>query len=157
MDATTPAFKNNQFDLIIASDILEHLQNDSLAIKQWYRILKPNGRMIIMVPAFNFLWSSHDLANHHFRRYTKDQLQAVLHQAGLKIERLSYASISTFFPAVIIRFIQRLQPPKTNNFQLRSSHSGFNDILTKIVNFENSVLKYINYPFGVSVFAIVKK
>jgi 2-polyprenyl-3-methyl-5-hydroxy-6-metoxy-1,4-benzoquinol methylase len=157
MDAASPAIKADQFDLIIASDILEHLQNDMAALKQWRRILKPNGVMIVIVPAFNFLWSSHDEVNHHFRRYTKHRLNQALNQNRLHLLRSSYSSFSSFLPAALLRLFQRKTHKKSSSFQLNDRLSIFNPLLTTIVKLENYGLNYINFPFGVSVFAIAKK
>src|SRR5687767_6622160 len=68
-DAMRLPFRENSFDLVVAMDILEHVKDDSLALNEIYRVLKPGGRIIATVPAYAALWSSHDVALMHFRRY----------------------------------------------------------------------------------------
>src|SRR5207253_9325776 len=75
MDGHNPEFEENSFDVIIASDSLEHLQDDMLALKNWNRLLKPGGELYVFVPAFMYLWSKHDVVNQHFRRYTAVELK----------------------------------------------------------------------------------
>jgi predicted SAM-dependent methyltransferase len=65
MDGARPEFGDGQFDTIIASDVLEHIEREELALCEWKRVLKSCGKLIVFVPAFNFLWGGHDAANHH--------------------------------------------------------------------------------------------
>ena len=90
MDAHNLQFEPNNFDLLIASDSLEHLEFDEKALKNWYNILKPGGRILVFVPAYMFLWSEHDTVNHHFRRYTKTELTKKMQQAGFTVKRSCY-------------------------------------------------------------------
>ena len=74
MDGSRPDFGDGQFDVVIASDVLEHIEDEEKALCEWNRILKPSGKLIVFVPAFKMLWSKHDEANHHYRRYSKSEL-----------------------------------------------------------------------------------
>jgi len=165
-------FKNEEFDVIIASDILEHVKDENIALKEWRRILRRNGKMIVFVPAFNFLWSSHDEQNHHYRRYSKATLAKSLKEADFSIERASYWNLSLFFPTFLIRMAQKIINPKSRpwirdsrsrkesgqkNDQLRTLSPLFDNLIFKILKLENWMLKKINFPFGVSVFAVVRK
>ena len=76
-DAANLNFCANSFDVIVASDILEHIEKDDEALKNWQRILKPNGKLLVFVPALKVLWSHHDVLNHHCRRYQKKTLVGV--------------------------------------------------------------------------------
>jgi len=76
MDGNSPDFEKATFDIIIASDSLEHLENDVQALDNWNKILQTDGQLIVFVPAFNFLWSGHDAVNHHYRGYTSGKLKA---------------------------------------------------------------------------------
>ena len=73
MDAAKLEFEDKKFDVIIASDVLEHINLDVEALKEWKRVLKPNGHMILFVPAKKVLWSNNDVYSQHFRRYEKKQ------------------------------------------------------------------------------------
>ena len=89
-DAEKTGFKDQQFDIVIASDVLEHIKDEDKALLEWHRILKSGGKLIAFVPAFKFLWSKHDEVNLHYRRYSKSSLIEVLKKNGFSIERSSY-------------------------------------------------------------------
>ncbi len=159
-DAVNTGLKNQQFDLIIASDILEHIRDDEKALIEWHRILKPHGRLLIFVPAFNFLWSKHDEVNHHFRRYSGSRLKQLLKKTHFEIERTSYWNFSLFLPTSLFRISQRIFSSnfKKNTNQLFEVNTLINKFLEFILKFENRLLLAgINFPFGVSLFALAKK
>jgi ubiquinone/menaquinone biosynthesis C-methylase UbiE len=160
MDALNLKFGNEEFDLIIASDILEHIEDDFSALIEWNRVLKTNGKLIVFVPAFNSLWSHHDEINHHYRRYTKTMLLKRLRNNGFNPDYSSYWNFTLFFPSFIIRFTQRLFSSKSKNKaqgQLYTINSGLNRFLTSLLSFENKLNQFVKYPIGVSVFAISRK
>jgi SAM-dependent methyltransferase len=149
---------NETFDIIIASDCLEHLQADEKALQNWESLLKPNGTMYVFVPAFSFLWSYHDTINHHFRRYTKAELRTKLEKQGLVVQKASYWNFTLFLPVVIFRKISNLFKQKnTDNGDLKNTNSVVNKALLQLITLENKILKSLNYPFGISVFCIVTK
>ena len=65
----------NQYDLVLAADVVEHIKNDKQIIKNFYDFLKKDGHILITVPAFNFLFSNKDIALKHFRRYRKSNIK----------------------------------------------------------------------------------
>lgn len=158
MDGAKTRFKDNEFDLVIASDILEHIKNDSAALSEWHRILKPNGKLIVFVPAFNFLWSNHDEINHHYRRYSKTQLKKGIEKANFRLDDISYWNFSLFFPSSILRIFQHLQSDSNEKRdQLYELNHLVNKILIDLLKVENWFLKFFNFPLGVSVFAVCRK
>jgi 2-polyprenyl-3-methyl-5-hydroxy-6-metoxy-1,4-benzoquinol methylase len=149
---------NRYFDIVIASDCLEHIEDDQKALSNWHSLLNENGKLYVFVPAFMTLWSQHDVVNMHFRRYTKSELVTKLNNKGFQIVKSSYWNCLLFLPLIIVRPLSRLL--KKNN----GSESGnldkpgaFNGVLYQLINFENKLLKSINFPFGVSTFCIAKK
>lgn len=147
-----------QSDLILLLDVLEHILEDASALKYVATLLKPDGRVLITVPAFNFLWSDHDRAHHHHRRYTKKGLERVLRETGFEIERITYFN-SILFPVILVaRLIGNMLP-------VRHSPSGdvsmpgraANALLTKLFGSERYLLRKANFPVGVSVLAIAKR
>jgi SAM-dependent methyltransferase len=161
MDGTRMDFKENSFDVLIASDVLEHIENENAAMKEWYRILKPGGRALIFVPAFKFLWSGHDDANEHYRRYTREELVEGMRRNGFVIEKTSYWNFTLFTPVVAIRSIKRLfmWRGRTNNRdELGESSRMLNRIFSGIIKGENRLIsKGWSYPVGISVLAVGKK
>jgi len=159
MDSEFPAFRDATFDVVIASDVLEHMQKDGEAIAAWQRILKPKGRLIIFVPAFPILWSSHDEVNHHYRRYTKRSLQTLLEKAGYDIIRCSYWNCVLFLPVFLWRMFEKMRPPtkKKAAGQLFALPPPINWILYKWLQGENFLLTKVPPPWGVSLLAVATR
>jgi SAM-dependent methyltransferase len=159
-DAKKTGFKDQQFTIIIASDILEHIRDEDKALLEWHRILKPSGKLFIFAPAYDFLWSRHDEVNHHYRRYSKSKLIKTLGKNGFKTERVSYWNSSLFLPVCLFRLFHRfLSNNKRGSVeQLCKINTFMNKTLGYILRFENKLLSgRINFPLGVSIFAISRK
>jgi SAM-dependent methyltransferase len=154
MDAHNLQFDPNQFDVIIASDTLEHLEFDEKALVNWHGILKSGGRILVFVPAYKFLWSGHDVINHHFRRYTKNGLAKRMQSAGFEVKRKGYWNFAAFFPTAIFRMLQRSRQAKD---QLSGFGEFSNKILTGWMKIENEIFQATAFPCGVSVFVEAEK
>ena len=153
VDAITLPFKDNMFDIIISSDVLEHIENDNKAISEMEKVLKKKGKIIVFVPAFMFLWSPHDEVLHHKRRYDKQEL-ILKFSKHLKIIKCFYWNSLLFFPFVLFRLIRK---KKISDYGLISNHF-INQIFFKIILFENwLILKGITFPLGISLCIIAEK
>jgi SAM-dependent methyltransferase len=95
-----PGVANAHYDLVALLDVLEHIEDDHAALVAIRTKLKPGGRVLLTVPAHPWMWSGHDAANHHFRRYSRKAFRDVIATSGLRIETLS-AFNSFLFPAAI--------------------------------------------------------
>jgi len=148
-------FEDNTFDLITSIDVIYHkwVNDDKKALQEINRTLKPDGRLLIQVASYNFMKSNHDEAVFTERRYTKKQLRNLLEQSGFKIEKITYSN-TILFP---IALIKRLTEKKKQESEVKPVSNLTNKILTKVLNFEAKLLKNINFPFGLSIIAIVKK
>jgi len=148
--------KEKSFDLIIAMDILEHLEDDMKGISESYRVLNKGGILIVTVPAFNFLWGAQDLITGHKRRYTKKEIMEKLKKAGFDILKSSYFNFFLFFPILIARRLihlsgYRIESENEINFPL------INFFLKMIFSLEPIILGCFSFPFGISFFCIAKK
>jgi SAM-dependent methyltransferase len=157
MDASHIDLKK-KFDVAIASDCLEHLENDREALKNWYDLLKPGGKLYVFVPAFMLLWNEHDEANMHFRRYTGKELRAKIAITGFQIEGSGYWNFFLFLPILTRRIWSRLRTSK------KRGETGdlneipkFNNPLYRLINWENKLLRYLKFPFGISTYCIARK
>ena len=146
-----------KFDFIIASDCLEHLQDDVTAIRNWCELLKPGGEMVIFVPAFQSLWSNHDEVNMHYRRYMNKELRDKLIGENLTILKSSYWNFFLFIPLYIFRKIDSFFSANKKKEGHMVENKIANYILLKLLLFENRILKYVDFPFGVSTFCVAKK
>lgn len=151
-------FRNEIFDLVLALDVIEHIDDDRAAVKEFYRVLKPGGRLIITVPAFQFLWSEHDQAVHHMRRYTRPGLLNILQFGGFENEKATYWNIILFLPVAAIRLLKRFRRSagvsKTDLIELPSS---LNRLLMGLLVIENRILDRFDLPFGISVMCLCRK
>jgi len=160
-DGRATGFGSEQYDVVIASDVLEHIDDPAQGLTEWSRILRPNGILLVFVPAFQFLWSRHDEVNCHFRRYTKPEIITLLKQAGFYVDRAAYWNFCLFFPALLVRTLRRIISKKqgeTEGGDLTPSGKTVNRILESVLKSENSLLASgLNFPFGLSLFAIARK
>jgi SAM-dependent methyltransferase len=140
-------------DAVLLLDVLEHVDEDELALRRIHSLLRPGGTLIMTVPAFPFLWSSHDVVNEHRRRYTRSGLRRKLSAAGFRIDELSYCN-TVLFPAVAAaRLGRRLLPTRPARPDVGSVPEPFNRVLHHLFAAERHILSVVPLPFGVSLVA----
>lgn len=154
-DASKTEFNDKTFDFIIASDVLEHCNYDDKAVREWNRILKPSGRVLLFVPAFNSLWSAHDVKNRHYRRYSYPDLRIILKKECFEITMHSFWNFLAFFPKLAMRLSGTTNRKSDELYQLNNT---LNHTLFKILQIENKLLvSGMRFPVGVSIFIVAKK
>jgi SAM-dependent methyltransferase len=149
-------FTDASFDLVTGLDVVEHLDDDVAGLREIRRVLRPDGRAVLFVPAFMFLWGVQDDISHHRRRYTLTELKQKLREAGLTVERASYANITFFVPILIGRVMMRvtgLRPASENNITI----GALNGLLGRILGAESRWLRYMTFPFGVSIICVARR
>jgi SAM-dependent methyltransferase len=150
--------KNEFFDLVVALDVIEHIQEDLTAVRELNRVLRPGGSLIVTVPAFQFLWSNHDLAVHHKKRYTRSELRDILGLGGFIVERATYWNFFLFLPVAVMRMLKRATGSQRNKqTDLAELPAPINSILNGLLWVENSILGWFDLPFGVSVMCVCRK
>lgn len=153
------SLKNNSLDILIASNVLEHIKEDTRALQEWSRVIKKNGKLVIIVPAFQILWSKHDELNLHFRRYSKQELVKKINSVGkLKIEKISYWNSLLFLPVLLIRKLEKLKRNENTTDLIQPLPKWINNILIAMLNLETKfILMGIKFPFGISLVCTCKK
>lgn len=154
---TCIALKSASFDCVLALDVFEHIENDEEAVREIKRVLKSGGILIATVPCHQCLFSEHDRALHHVRRYSRNRIISILESTGFVIERVTWINM-TLFPMVAIhrlitRFVKVGVKPKSD---ASISLGFFNEIFKWIMLREASILKRINLPFGLSLLLVAK-
>jgi len=141
------------FDMILMLDVLEHVNNPEQLLGLGARLLAPGGRIVITVPAFTSLWTSHDDLNHHLRRYTANQLRQTIRDTGLLVESTSYLFQSLVIPKLMVRVIERTRggPPHVP----RTPAPVVNNLLRRWFLAERRVSRWL--PFGTSVMAVARR
>jgi 2-polyprenyl-3-methyl-5-hydroxy-6-metoxy-1,4-benzoquinol methylase len=160
MDAQKPTFADRSFDVITASDVLEHLAEDGRALDEWHRMLKPGGTVIIFVPAFMFLWTAHDEVNRHYRRYRRSELCALLTKHGFEVQRSSYWNFLIFLPVAALRLLRRALPAKESSPEgdMALPPRFINQLLIAWMRIENRLLLAgLRFPWGVSTMVIARR
>lgn len=155
--AKIPAF-DNTFDLIICSEVLYHkyVKDDLVVLKEFYRVLKPGGRLLVKVPAHSYLWGVHDTVNLTRQRYEPQDLERIFLNSGFVIERMTYANFF-LFPIV---YLKRKMEKKTINAEesdIKKTLAPVNFILLTILRVEAFLLKFINLPQGSSLICLGRK
>lgn len=152
-DAETLPFGTGKFDLLIATDVIEHCRDDAGALREFRRVLRPSGRLVISVPAFPFLWSDHDVALDHWRRYRLRPLTDMVRSSGFRVRYASYFNSYLFPPLAVLRTFQRLmkrrkESPQSNYPALPSL---INRLLISFNAVEARILRHARLPFGTSL------
>lgn len=157
-------FKKNYYDAICCFDILEHLENDQNVLKKIHYSLKDGGHLFITVPAYQLLYSTHDIAMGHKRRYNKKAVITRLKNASFEIILINYWNFFLFFPIVLMRLMKKiffLKIYRKKNLRPESKplNKYLNNLLFLILNFENKLLNINNkiIPFGLTICGIAKK
>ena len=157
-DAMRLPLASNSFDLITVMDVLEHLEDDEAALRECRRVLKPGGRVIATVPAYAHLWSEHDTALMHYRRYARMELAERAANAGLRVEKLSH-TMTTLYPVVSLQ--RHLNARKAPHDPPRAAMPLFpaplNGLLTGLFTLENILARRANLPFGVTILCVAQK
>lgn len=149
-------YPDASFDLVTGLDVVEHLDDDLAGLKEMHRVLRRDGRALLFVPAFMFLWGVQDDISNHRRRYTLTDLRRVVKTAGFEVERASYVNLSFFAPILLGRLFMRatgLRPESENNITI-----GFlNGLMGRLLGAERGPLRFVNFPFGVSIICVARR
>jgi SAM-dependent methyltransferase len=126
-------FKKEEADVVLAMDVLEHVDNDTEALTHWVSTMKPDGRILVTVPAFQSLWSYHDEFLEHKKRYTRKSLLSVAKEAGLRPVYLKY-SFSYIFPIMYI--LRKLKKNATAKQDLKLPNPIINSLMLLVGKLE---------------------
>lgn len=150
-------FACDTFEIVTALDVLEHTDDDLRCLREIHRVSKRMGFVLITVPAYGFLWSEHDEALKHRRRYTAHELRNKLAVTGFQVIRTSYFISTLFFPILALRIWQGLRKdsthPRTSIYVLPK---WINSTLVGLLTLERKLFHRINIPFGVSIVALAR-
>ena len=161
---TALPFQDEMFDLACAFDVIEHVEDDELAVSEMKRVTKKEGVIFITVPTFMSLWSHHDVINHHFRRYKLGQIEKLF--AAEKNGNAIFRSYFNFFLFPVIYLVRKVsnllqfskkRPGSGSDFE--AFKPGFlNNVLFSVMYFESKFINNnIKLPFGVSLLYLWKK
>ena len=142
-------------DAVLLLDVIEHLDDDVAGLRAAREGARPGGLVMVTVPAYAWLWSGHDVALGHRRRYTARGLRAVLEAAGLRVEHLSYFN-AALFPAIAgVRLAKRVLG--LTGHDLHRPSPLVNEMLTRVFALERHAVLRPGLPFGSSILAVARR
>ncbi len=148
-------YEDNSFDIITSLDVIEHLDDDVEGLREIKRVLRPDGRVLLFVPAFMFLWGVQDDVSNHRRRYTLPSLIKAVKDAGFSVEWASYANFSFFMPVLIVRTVMRWLGLRADT-EYGINISPLNGLFAQLFAAERFLLNNGKIPFGVSAVCIAR-
>ena len=148
--------KSIKYDYIILADVLEHIKYDGIAIKKLKTYIKPKGKILLTVPAYNFLFSKKDEVLKHFRRYSYNKIKKLVSQ-DYRVKRITFFNTLLFFPIALITIILKVLKIDYIDDVEKTPNRIINNLLNFIFSLELFFLKYIDFPFGMSIIIVGEK
>jgi SAM-dependent methyltransferase len=140
------------YDIVGAFDVIEHIHDDKAALASIATRLKPGGKLVMTVPAHQWMWSAHDVANHHQRRYSKAALKRLIEDSPLKLEKIGYFNSLLFPLAVVERLASKARRKDTADLSLPPSL--INTMFEKAFAAERHLIGRLPFTPGLSLFAV---
>ena len=155
-DATRLPFGDGSFHLLLATDVIEHLDDDTLAMRELQRVLKPAGVLLVTVPAFMSLWGLQDIVSAHRRRYRQKQLLDLFDGTLVRPHRCYYFNF-VLFPAIwlVRQLVRRVRTDLRSENEINSP--AINAVLKAVFTADVSIAPILRPPFGVSIIAVGTK
>ncbi len=155
-EADVLPFPDASFDLVTAFDVLEHIEDDRGALLEFGRVLRPGGYLLIYTPALPWLYNEHDRIVHHKRRYRRAELEQKLHQAGYRIEHLSYVNFLVLPLVLLARALAKLRSGPHHQ-EMEVPHPVVNSLVTGLCYAEVPLVRRDLLPLGMTLVTLVRK
>jgi ubiquinone/menaquinone biosynthesis C-methylase UbiE len=156
--AETLPFADRTADLVISTEVIEHLDDDVAALREYRRVLKPGASIFITTSSYMFLWSEHDVRAAHRRRYRLHELGERFERAGLVVDRLSYYYSFLVPPAVLVRKTPLKRVVKETDEETSTMHPAIDAVFYRLAKAERILSrKGVTIPFGLSMFCIAHR
>jgi len=151
-------FADDAFDLAVSFDVIEHVDDDRATLRELRRVVSPGGRLVVTVPAYEWLWSSHDEVNHHRRRYTRASLLSAAADSGWRPTRTTHFNSVLLPAAVALRAAERARrAPARPHSDLHRTPMWLNRVLVRPLNAEARVIERGGrLPAGLSLLAVME-
>jgi SAM-dependent methyltransferase len=150
-----PGVERDAYDLIAVLDVVEHIEDDVAALRAMADCLTPGGKILIAVPAHQWMWSAHDVVNHHHRRYSKTMLNAAIRRAGLRHNGLRWFNSLLFPLAVAARVAGRLTGKDDSDDSPPAK--PLNAAFERIFGLERHLVGRMPLPPGLSIITLASR
>ncbi|MDQ3074371.1 MAG: class I SAM-dependent methyltransferase [Pseudomonadota bacterium] len=148
-------FPADSYDMVALLDVLEHVPDDTGSLAAILTRLKPGGALLVTVPANPWMWSAHDVAHHHHRRYRKGEIAALARDAGYEIDLLSPFNTMLFPLIAGVRLLNKARGHDSADDALPSR--PVNAALDRLFGAEAGLIGRLPFPFGVSLIAVLRR
>jgi SAM-dependent methyltransferase len=146
------------YDLALACDVLEHVEDDAALLRRLRDALQPGGLVLVTVPAYEFLWSGEDYVSEHVRRYTRRRLASVLRASGFEVTWESYFNTVLFPPILAAILWKRLfRPRDLYRSNVEPLPPRLDAALGRAFALERPWLRHLRFPFGLSLIAVARR
>jgi SAM-dependent methyltransferase len=156
-------FEEAGFDLLLACDVIEHVRDDEAALRELLRVAAPGACLVITAPAYQWMWTEHDVQLHHFRRYTLRRLTERIRSAGWIVSQATYFNTVLFPVVAAARAAEKVRERKarsarTGHTDLDRTPAGLNGMLEAPFRLEAAAVRRgIRLPAGVSAAVLARK
>jgi 2-polyprenyl-3-methyl-5-hydroxy-6-metoxy-1,4-benzoquinol methylase len=151
-------YESGTFDLVTCLDVIEHAPDDQRVLAELLRVTAPGGHLLVTVPAYQFLWSAHDEANNHYRRYRRRTLRDAALASRWQIERDTYFNSLLLAPAALVRIARKLRLGREGHSELSYTPRWLDSVLVTPFRLESAFLRIGGrLPAGLSLLAVLRK
>jgi SAM-dependent methyltransferase len=147
---------SREYDLVLMLDVLEHIADDGAALGAAWSAIRPGGHVLLTVPALPWLWSRHDEANQHYRRYDASGLRRLLEDAGFVVETVRYFFLWTVAPLLVRRWIAPAGAGAAD-YEVPIPPAPINRVLDVLSRGEHAAGRFVRWPIGSSLLAIARR
>lgn len=144
------------YDLLLLLDVLEHIEDDASALHAARSALRDGGTLLMTVPALPGLWSRHDEANQHYRRYRREGLRDLLESVGFEVESVRYFFFWAVLPLVLRRWLSPAGPG-ASDYDVQVPCRAINGLLDRLSRLDHAIGRRIPWPLGSSLVAVARR
>ncbi|MHB2017552.1 MAG: class I SAM-dependent methyltransferase [Candidatus Xenobia bacterium] len=155
-EATALPCADASFDLVTAFDLIEHVEDDHGALREFHRVLRPGGYLLVYTPGLPFMYSEHDRIVHHHRRYWKGELLARMRSAGFQVVHSSYVNMLVLPAVFLVQLLLRFAPRRPH-VEMALPPAPINAALTAVAQLEMPVVLGPGLPIGLSLVALARR
>jgi SAM-dependent methyltransferase len=148
-------FKPGSFDAVCAFDVVEHVDDDRGAVTALSALVAPGGYLVVTVPAYQWMWSAHDVVHHHKRRYSRAQILEVVRGGGLDVVKASHFNATLFPLAASVRILKKLTRSQASDDVMPPA--WLNGLFRTLFGGEGAWLARHSLPFGLSIVVIARR
>ena len=144
-------------DVLVMLNVLEHIENDDLALKNAYKLLKPGGSLIIEVPAGQYLYDSYDKQLQHFRRYSSSELKIKLEAAGFVVSRRSHLGFFLFPAFAAVKLLNKIHTQSKTVVHEQAARTSSSRLVAFAMRLETKLANFLYFPVGIRVLMTAKR